>query len=177
MCGIKSGTLKCRRRAVLMLLNLEEPFYHCSCRAFLSFFLSLVYPENAALRWKSLICDLLTGPQMAQLSGAHQKPALEVGKKPGVADPMKWSTSHLWEETAIHDMKHWREELWLVFGHVGQLLSQQQLSVVSETNLFCAWKGSRSPWVSICQVRIIPGPPRGESAAIGAARLNCGGKA
>lgn len=37
MCGIKSGTLKCRRRAVLMLLNLEEPFYHCSCRAFLSF--------------------------------------------------------------------------------------------------------------------------------------------
>lgn len=114
MYNIKSDTLKCWRRAVSMLLNLEEPFYHCSCRTFLS----LVYPENAALRWKRLICDLLTGPQVARLSGACQRPVLEMGKKPGVADLRKWPTSRLWEERVIHDTEHGRQQLGLVFIRV-----------------------------------------------------------
>lgn len=168
MGGIKSDTLKCRRKAVLMLLNLDKTFYYCSCRAFLS----LICPDSAALRWKSWICDLLTGLQVAWLSGPHQNPVLEMGKKPGVVDLRKCL-----RRESNSQYKTWKAIVWAsVCPYPYSFCHSKQLSVVSETNLFCAWKGSCSPSASICWVWIVPGPPWEKSVAICAAWLNCGGK-
>lgn len=87
ICIIKSDTLECQNRALLMLLNLEELFYHCSITVVGHLFLFLVYPENTAWKKKNLIRDLVSGPWIAWLLGTHQNSVFKVGKKPGVQTP------------------------------------------------------------------------------------------
>lgn len=170
MCGIKADTLKCQRTTVLMLLGLEEPFYHWSCRALLSFLglsqeccfevekLNLWFSQwplddvNFLGHTRSL-CWRRKRSQALQTPGNGPCPSFE---KRGQL--MIWTM----------EGNNWDSCL----TTATQLLSQHQLNVVSGTN-FCAWKGSRNTSVSVFQVGIVPGPTRGKSVAICAAWLNC----